>query len=89
LEPTAIKGKKFEIRFDTLNRAAAVRSHCNELFIYNTGSNTVLVNSIPLQPGAGFIVSGHINEEDTTVYQVSFQGAGNPSAVIVRKFYVE
>ena len=86
---TEIKGRKYEIRFDTLNRAAAVRSDCNELFIYNTGTNTVLVNAIPLIPGAGFIVSGHINEQDTTVYQVSFTGAGTPGAVVVRKFYIE
>ena len=84
-----IKERKFEIRFDSINRAAAVRSDCNEIFIYNTGTSVVLVNAIPLQPNTGFIVAGHIGERDTTVYQVSFTGVGNNAAVITRKFYIE
>ena len=51
--------------------------YCNAILFVNAGTSNVFLNDIfPLDPGESLTIAGNQNEVDTTVYKISFRGAG-------------
>jgi hypothetical protein len=65
-----------------------IKSDCNAIIFYNSGTSLVYVNSWPLQPGDRLILGGNENEIDTSLYTISFSPGGTNEFYVLRKYYV-
>lgn len=73
----------------------SVEPHCADITFVNYGTNTLLVNNfirIPPPATAGqynfFTIAGNTGEEDTSIYNIQFSGAGTSVAIVMWRVYV-
>lgn len=79
---------KFFEKFELINQPIEVRSDCNSITIMNLGTASAVVNGLTLAPGNQFVSQGNIGEENTTKYNILFQGAGTQLVYVIRKIYL-
>lgn len=78
---------QFTINFANITQAQAVTSGCAAITFYNTGTSILMVNNLPIQPNAQFVVESNEMELDVTQYFVNFNGPGINSCFVIRKQY--
>jgi len=79
--------RKYRIEIQQYQQNYNVISQCNNITFINTGSINVQINQFTLVPNSSLAIGGNENEIDTTVYNVSFQGATNGNLIIIKKIF--
>jgi len=79
--------RKYRIEIQQYQQNYNVVSQCNNITFINTGSINVQINQFTLVPNASLAIGGNENEIDTTIYNVSFQGATNGNLIIIKKIF--
>jgi hypothetical protein len=74
------------------NEAQFVRSYCAEITFINNGNTVLILNSsLRMVPTQSISFDGKQNEEDTSVYNITFDATGVvipvSACVVIRKFY--
>jgi hypothetical protein len=80
--------KNYNVLFETYVNDGDIRSDCNEISFINKGSDSLLLNGFTLDPGQSLAISGNANEQDTSVYKVSFLTYSNPRLDVIKKGYL-
>ena len=80
---------QYKIDFLSLTSNQAVRSDCADITFFNNGTSTVILNSaLRIPPNGNISFTANAGELDTTIYNISFTGAGNNLVTVFRKIYV-
>ena len=77
---------KYKIEVMQYNTTRKIAAACNAITFYNSGTITVLVQTIPLVSGATLSIQGNANEIDLTEYQIDFGTATNGVLTVIRKY---
>ena len=82
--------QKYKINFATYQNSTQFNSDCSDITFVNNGASACIINnSFVLDPLASLSINCQDNEIDTTVYQISFTGAGlNNSLQVIKKTFV-
>lgn len=82
--------RKYKIQVEQVTKGKMADSvGCNGISFTNQGSDNALINGYLLKPGSVLMLGGHEGEEDTTMYDIVFQGNVAPRIDIVRKVYIK
>jgi len=67
-----------------------VKSDCADITFYNSGSDTVIINSaVVIFPNGSFTLNANAGEIDRTIYNFRFEGTNtNQQLTVIRKTYV-
>lgn len=63
-------------------------SNCNGLTFVNTGSVSVTVDNLLLQPGQQLTITGNENEVCVKIFYFTFPAGLNPSLTVIFKRYI-
>jgi len=68
----------------------SVRSDCADITFYNSGYDTVTINSaVILFPNGSLTLNANVGEIDRTIYNFKFLGENkNQQLTVIRKMYV-
>ena len=81
-----------EYRNDILTYTSnnSVRSDCADITFYNSGLDTVIINSaVVIFANGSFTLNANAGEIDRTIYNFRFEGANtNQQLTVIRKTYV-
>lgn len=82
--------QKYKISFLTYQNATQFNSDCSDITFVNNGASSCIINNdLILPPLASISINCQDNEIDTTIYQISFLGAGlNNSLQVIKKNFV-
>jgi hypothetical protein len=79
--------RKYRIEIQQYQQNYNVISQCNNITFINNGTINVQINQFTLVPNASLSIGGNENEIDTTIYNVSFQGATNGNLIVIKKIF--
>lgn len=79
--------RKYRIEIQQYQQNYNVIAQCNNITFVNTGTINVQINTFILVPNSSLSIGGNENEIDTTIYNVSFQGATNGNLIVIKKIF--
>ena len=79
--------RQYRIEISQYQQNYNVISQSNNITFINTGSINVQINQFILVPNASLSIGGNADEIDTTIYNVSFQGATNGNLIVIKKIF--
>lgn len=79
--------KKFIWETITVSESQTITSNCADIYFFNVGSDTVLVNGVPLQTNDAMSDPAFGDEVNVTQYQCVFTTTVNPILFVKRKKY--
>lgn len=79
--------RKYRIEIQQYQQNYNVTSLCNNITFINTGTIDVQINTFILVPNSSLSIGGNADEIDTTIYNVSFQGATNGNLIVIKKIF--
>jgi len=79
--------RKYRIEIQQYQQNYNVISQCNNITFINNGTINVQINQFTLVPNASLSIGGNENEIDSTIYNVSFQGATNGNLIVIKKIF--
>lgn len=80
--------QQFQEETQTYNAPSEIRSDCNAITFFNTGTSNVQINGLNIQPGQFFVSEGNEGEINRTRYRLSFSGVGSEVCTVIRKIYI-
>jgi hypothetical protein len=80
---------KYNNTFQLVTEATNIVANCAEISFLNQGTSVARINTVvQLQPEGGNIAfDGKKDEEDTSLYTITFDTGGNNNLVVLRKYY--
>jgi len=74
----------------TYTQNNSVRSDCADITFYNSGQDTVIINSaVVIFANGSFTLNANAGEIDRTLYNFKFVGAStNKQLTVIRKIYI-
>jgi hypothetical protein len=68
----------------------SVRSDCADITFYNSGQDTIIINSaVVIFANGTFTLNANANEIDRTIYNFKFEGlSNNKQLTVIRKIYI-
>lgn len=81
--------QNYKVDFLTVAQNQAVKSDCADITFFNNGTTTAILNQalrIPANSSISF--QANAGEIDTTIYNITFTGAGTNLVTVFRKIYV-
>lgn len=90
-----IEGRTYYNSITAINDQQQISADLNEITFLNNGSNIIVINNVlSLYPGTpGSVLGDSISfdgkegEKDSTLYEISFSGAGVSNCIVIRKNY--